>query len=246
MERVALLLEETGEQIRCLLNPDSLVMRRLAGVRARRSLYAPSPHGAHSDDPLLSTGGGTTELTLDLLFDTSLAGSSIQSGNVRDLTLPLSRLTENTSTSPGATGPPVVRLIWGKTWNIPGVVVAVSERFEYFDPSGAPQRSWLRMKMVRVSERAPEPGELPQGLPPSVTADSIPEAADETEGVHEVVGGSPSLTGLPAATLPMIASLHFSSSAFWRVIAWGNRIADPLRLTPGTLLRIPSIPGARR
>ncbi len=37
MERVAFLIEETGERIGCLLNPDSLVIRRSAGVQPRRS-----------------------------------------------------------------------------------------------------------------------------------------------------------------------------------------------------------------
>ena len=34
MERVAFLIEETGERIACLLNPESLVVRRIAGASA--------------------------------------------------------------------------------------------------------------------------------------------------------------------------------------------------------------------
>ena len=37
MERVAFLLERTGERIACLLNPESLVLRRRAGLRSRQS-----------------------------------------------------------------------------------------------------------------------------------------------------------------------------------------------------------------
>ena len=35
MERVALLVEDTQESVRCLLNPDSLVIRRASGLRPR-------------------------------------------------------------------------------------------------------------------------------------------------------------------------------------------------------------------
>ena len=37
MERVAFLIEETNERLRCLLNPETLVLRRTAGVRPRQS-----------------------------------------------------------------------------------------------------------------------------------------------------------------------------------------------------------------
>ena len=37
MERAVFLIESTGERLGCLLNPESLVVRRQAGVRRRRS-----------------------------------------------------------------------------------------------------------------------------------------------------------------------------------------------------------------
>ena len=32
--------------------------------------------------------------------------------------------------------------VWGKAWNLPGVIVAISERFDAFDAYGSPRRSW--------------------------------------------------------------------------------------------------------
>ncbi len=80
MERVAFLIEDTGERIGCLLNPESLVVRRQAGVRARRSAGGLVTGADLADDQLLYSGGGNTELTMNLLFDVSLAGSSIADG----------------------------------------------------------------------------------------------------------------------------------------------------------------------
>ncbi len=152
MERVAFLIEETGERIGCLLNPDSLVIRRSAGVQPRRSAGGQLSGSGLGDDPLLYTGGGKTELEIDLLFDVSLADSSITTDDVRDLTRPLANLAENSGDRDNYIRPPLVRFVWGKSWNVPGIVAAVAERFEQFSAGGAPQRSWLRMRLLRVSD----------------------------------------------------------------------------------------------
>ena len=94
MERAAFLLEDTGQRIPCLLNPGSIVVRRLAGVIARQSSAGPLTGAALKDDPLVYTGGGMTEILLDLLFDVSLAGSTGTAADVRDLTRPLTELAE--------------------------------------------------------------------------------------------------------------------------------------------------------
>lgn len=152
MERVAFLIEESNTTIRCLLNPESLVVRRYAGVVARRSATGQLTGAGLGDDPLLYTGGGRTELELDLLFDTSLVDEAVRREDVRDLTAPIWNLAENANAAAGYGRPPVVRFLWGKAWNVPGVVVAVAERLERFTPGGTPQRSWLRMRLVRVAE----------------------------------------------------------------------------------------------
>ena len=69
MERVAFLVDKTGERIDCMLNPESVTMTRLAGVRTRGTTSGQLTGTGLADDPLQFTGGGRTELTLDLLFD---------------------------------------------------------------------------------------------------------------------------------------------------------------------------------
>src|SRR5688572_23948780 len=114
-----------------MLNPESLVMRRIAGVRPRRSAGGVVTGVGLADDPLLFTGGGTTELQLDLLFDVTLAGSTIPTEDVRQLTAPLWNLAENSTQGDPTARPPRVRFVWGKNWNIPGIVSSVAERLEY-------------------------------------------------------------------------------------------------------------------
>src|SRR5947207_9958492 len=181
MERVNFVVESTGQRLGCLLNPESLQVTRNAGVHRRRTATGLLAGPWISDDPLLYAGGGLTQLVLDLLFDIGIAGSTIQTSDVRDLTRPLWDLAESTATSTGAT-PPVVRFLWGKSWNIPGVVTAVAERLEQFTPDGAPTRSWLRMRFVRVNESAATEAATPQGTTPLLAA-----AGPEGEVVHQVV-----------------------------------------------------------
>src|SRR5258707_11741469 len=110
MERAAFLIDETNERLGCLLNPADLVMRRVAGVVARNSVGGHFTGSGLRDDPLLYTGGGKTILELHLLFDVSLAGSSLQSSDVRDLTGPLWNLVESMQNASGSRRPPLVRL----------------------------------------------------------------------------------------------------------------------------------------
>ncbi len=251
MERVAFLLEESGNRLGCLLNPESLVMRRTAGVQPRRTLGGQLTGERLADDPLLYTGGGTTELRFDLLFDVTLAGSSIESDDVRDLTRPLWELAENSRGDDGTGRPPLVRFVWGKSWNIPGVVAAVAERLEQFTPEGAPQRSWLRMRLLRVSEPAAQAAaaQAAEQLPFSAEdLSSIDETVAPPEGaeVHEIVGGgeespqpdAPGVSGASTERLDELAYRYYGNPAYWRALAAFNGIDDPLHLAAGSLLRI--------
>lgn len=239
MERVAFLLEETNERLGCLLNPASLVMRRVAGVLPRNSIGGQFTGNGLRDDPLLYSGGGKTILELHLLFDTSLVGSSIQTDDVRDLTRPLWNLAENMQSAGGSRQPPLVRFVWGKSWNIAGIVTAVAERLEEFAADGVPQRSWLSMRLWRVNEATKEPEQGKQALhtlspaeldvqPGSVPADRVQShACSAGERLDEIAARY-----YPDQTAGQ-------GSARWRTLASFNNIQDPLHIPPGLILQIP-------
>jgi hypothetical protein len=241
MERAAFLIEATNERISCLLNPEHVVMQRSAGIRQRQSLQGQLTGRYRSDDPLLYTGGGRTELTMNLLFDVSLLGSSIVAEDVRLLTRPLWNLAENRFrrlSAPYYTQPPIVRFVWGKAWNVPGVIAAVSERLEYFNERGIPQRSWIRLMLLRTEEESLST----QGFVQSEIAPRdlvIPARNTNDVLVHEVTGAGDS-----AERLDEIAQRYYGDASMWRTIANANGISDPTALVAGTILRIPPIGGA--
>jgi len=236
MERAAFLIEPSGERIPCLLNPATVVVRRLAGVRPLFSIGGPLTGAGLADSPLLFTGGGSTEVTMDLLFDVTLSRSDPPPESVRDLTEPLWRLTENEPRSGEYGRPPTVRFVWGKAWNIPGVIVAVAERLEHFTQAGVPRRSWLRLRMLRT----PGEGAAPE-VPPTPPEESEPwadwpEQVDERDvRRYDVIGDGEGAAERPDA---IAAACGFHPND-WPLIMDFSGIDDPIALDPGQTLRVP-------
>ena len=261
MERVSFLIEKTGENISCLLNPESLVQRRRTGIETLRGVTGQLTGVGLSDDPVIATGGGTTEYDLDLLFDVDIAqeelvgmgGSNLRgfegedgevlveppktsADDVRTLTRPIWALTENAATSINQRGaPPAVRMIWGRAWNVLGVVVSVAERLERFTSKGVPRRSWLRMRLRRISEAAARPSirepVTPQyELPPP---DAMSESGTTFVEVHS------DSDGVPVMRIDLLSAEIIGDSRAWPVIASSNGIDNPLDIEEGTVLAVP-------
>jgi contractile injection system tube protein len=243
MERVAFLLEKSGERIPCLLNPESVVVRRQAGVQPRQSTSGPLTGASLKDDPLLYTGGGTTEFLLDLLFDVTLAGSTFTTEDVRDLTRPLASLAEGSLGEDGYGQLPMARFVWGKAWNVLGVVSAVAEHLEYFTADGVPRRSWLRMRFLRVTD--PD-ATLDTDLPSDeLLFDDLPDEIDippDELRFHQTKGAGDredDEEGGSTERLDEIATACYGDPSMWRLIAAFNKIDDPWDVASGSVLMIP-------
>ncbi|WNB87300.1 hypothetical protein [Cellulomonas sp. ATA003] len=270
MERVAFIVEETGERIPCLLNPERLVHRRVAGLRPLASGSGGVSGRAVTDSPLLHTGGGRTEIDVDLMFDVQLteaatapalvapapAPSSADPAvtppvapparvplDVRHLTRPLWDLAENSASDGRCV--PYVRFVWGKAWNVLAVVESLAERLERFDQGGVPGRSWVRMRLVRVNEppgaALEDPTELSGPVPDADLVRSLPPV-----GTHLVLGAGGPADGRPAAggqTLPQIAAERSGNRPWlWRCYADLNDLLDVIWPSPGTELAVPVPP----
>ena len=249
MDRVGFLIEATGERLGCLLNPETLEITRRSGLRTRRSLGGALTGRGLSDDPVLYTGGGVTELKLDLLFDVALSSSTHQpqAPNVRELTAPFWELAENSAGDDGFGHAPQVRFVWGKVWNVPAVVLDIAERFEQFTPEGVPQRSWVRMRLRRVPESVPSQGPAAQSpqrsmdLLEQVESSNVPPEQLRT---HEIVGGSAEGESFGTGErLDEVAQSSYGDASLWRLVAAFNQIDDPLRVSTGQVLRLPPLEG---
>jgi hypothetical protein len=246
--RVGFVIESTRQRITALLNPVSLIVSRTAGIVPERTLSGAFSRRGAADAPLLYTGGGRTELNLELLFDAPLhealrgtaPAASADEPDVRDMTAPFFMLAENSEDSVRL---PIVRFIWGKSWNVRGIVAAVSERLEHFTQSGVPQRSWMKMRFLRVLENA-SASEGQQTV--AAAALDTSDAARERARDHVVAGSAGPAAALSGERLDSLASRYYGNPSLWRVLARYNGIDDPARIPPGTTLRIPPIGPAAR
>lgn len=251
MERVAFLIEASGEQIYCLLNPETLVITRSAGVEARQSSGGRLTGSGLADDPLLFTGGGRTELKLDLLFDIDLLPGHLEATDIRQLTRRIWALAENSTEVERQRRPPLVRLLWGQAWSIPGIVTEVAERFDRFATDGSPLRSWLRLTFVRVGPAADEEGgeawELSQRLPhidlsgPAVKAIEVVDEGTPPSGADGEPAGPARIT---PTRLGIFSLEAFGNPLQWKPLLEFNDIDDPLAFS-GPLAVPPSGEGPR-
>jgi hypothetical protein len=239
---------EDGTRLACLLNPASVLMRRTAGIQQRQSVSGFLTSAQAADDRILATGGGCTELVLELLFDVAIAGSTIETEDVRELSGPFWRLAENRKSGANVHArPPLVRFVWGRSWNVPGYVSAVAERLEYFSESGAPRRSFLKMRLLRASDETDVEAVRP-GLS-STELDSMPEltpasgAPVENVVVHTVPGGGANEEGQRGSSerLDVIAHEMYGNPGMWRLIAYYNGITDPLADLGGRTISLPPL-----
>lgn len=287
MERVTFLVERTGDRIPCLLNPESLEVRRSAGIVRRRGAGGAVIGNPRTDDPLVATGGGVTEYELKLLFDVDILASQSGPGtlapagafapapsegmlagleegeegaategaqvapaveqtptpapnppsiDVRTLTQPLWSLAENGQPVAGILAPQRIRFIWGCSWNVPGVIVAVAERLECFDPQGVPKRSWLNLLLRRVEEELEGGSAPPPPTSPQFEVNSSESAGDS--GDDSVVLPVDE-EGVALTPLHVVAAERYGDPRYNRAIAEYNDLDDLLELEEGQPIRLP-------
>jgi nucleoid-associated protein YgaU len=117
--------------------------------------------------------------------------------------------------------PPTAMFVWGR-FSFRGQLASVNATFELFRRDGTPARASVVVSMRERPESTP--GQNPtSGGPPGRRA-------------RRVVEGD---------SLPSIAYRELGDAALWRVIASMNGVDDPLVLTPGMQLFIPSKADAR-
>ena len=303
MERVTFLVERTGDRIPCLLNPESLEVRRSAGLVRRRGAGGAVIGNPRTDDPLVATGGGITEYELKLLFDVDLLEGQSPSGSiappaaaaavptteetlagleegvaedgetsaesptdetpgtpieeaapapidevpatpavrsstdVRTLTQPLWALAENGEPVAGSLAPQRVRFVWGRSWNVPGVILAVAERLERFDSQGVPQRSWLSLLMRRVEEELATGEAPPPPTSPQFETNS-PAVSDGDAGDDSVIVPVDE-DGTAITPLYLVAAERYGDPRYDRAIAEYNDLDDLLELEEGQTIRLP-------
>lgn len=155
--------------------------------------------------------GGSRTLAMELLFDTFEERKDVR----RAYTDTIYGLL---AIAPATHAPPICTFRW-KDFEFRGVLERVGGRFTLFLEDGTPVRATLQISMKE-----------------HISVEKLVRASPTQSADH-----AKTYTVRSGDTLSSIAAAEYGNPAQWRPIARANRIANPLTLTPGTILVIPPL-----
>ena len=204
--------DDPRKAVVCHFNPtDFAITRKIQWVETR-SMGGNAPRKVFA-------GGEASDLTIDLLFDTS----DTQDKDVRDTFVDLLRMAEidplrrNPITGKGE--PPRCQFIWGNFLSFTAVIKAISQTYTMFRADGTPVRAKVKVTFAQLAEDKPRP--------------QNPTSQSESRKIWVVHEGQ---------TLDWIAYQEYGSPAHWRHIAETNDLMNPKDLRPGQVLKLVPLP----
>lgn len=237
MERVIFLVENLDLRISCMLNPESITINRSSGISSLSTLNSNQNSNVYNRND-------RTWVEMELLFDTTIPNLTDIEKDVRLLTKHFYKMSERNNLDINGYRQPVVRMIWGKGWNQPGLISDIAERLDYFDNSGIPRRSWLKLRLLFIDEE--------------IDRKKDDKILDEKEILREISYQSirksnnfkddfkTSSSVLVNSRLDQLAAKLWGSPNSWKIIALYNKITDPLKDFRGKRLKVPNLTLLRR
>ncbi len=204
-------------EIECAFNPTDYTLTQTVTVPATTS---PAKEGGQQQY------GGTGALTFstNLFFD---AFSEAKGDVTPKITTLLSWMKPtNKSSSNGRHSPPLVQFKWGgnpQLDQLKGFITNSTVKYVLFRIDGTPVRAEVAITIT--SQADPETGQNPTSQ------------ATNSRRVHQVIDGD---------TLQSVAYRELGKPQYWRAIAELNAIDDPMRLSAGSVLLIPSVADATK
>jgi hypothetical protein len=206
---------ENGETIECLFNPKDYTVTKTNNWKAE------AKQGSTAAKPSY-TGGNPWEMTLQLLFDSTLLKPKM---TVKQITQTLFDAMDATCGEGAGTGgkkntkrPPTVTFEYG-WFAFVAVVKNLSVQYTLFQPDGEPIRADVKLALMQYEI------ERPKGQNPTTQGEG-------GLGAHVVRDGD---------SLQSIAHRAYGDPTQWRAIAVANGIDNPLRLRSGATLSVPRL-----
>ncbi len=209
-------LDVPANSVTCLFNPTEYSFSKSVTWEASRNRGANVP-------TLEFTGGEPFVVTLNLLFDTHESREDVRVKYTNKLAAMAMVTPSRVNSTTGQGSPPIVEFQWGRVWSFRAVVTSVTQKFTLFLEDGTPTRATVDLTLKQVDD----PGVQPFQNPTSGGA-----AGHRSHLVRQ------------GETLDLIANEEYGHPRHWRHIADVNRIDNPFRLTPGTILALPPLANA--
>lgn len=164
-------------------------------------------------NPIIQFVNGNTQvLSMDLLFDTYTDGGG------SDVSERTRAFTDMLSIDGSLHAPPRVEFSWG-VFTFKAVVEKISQKFTMFRSDGTPVRATLSVTFKQYRTIAEQ------------LANPRQNSTDKTK--RRVFESHDSVW--------LLAAREYGETRYWRLIAAENRIEDPRRVEPGTVLTLPPL-----
>lgn len=220
---------QEGKIVEVQFNPDSLK------VSFSNQVLNPQGGGSQKGTAgLLFVGKGSTKLSLQLWFDvTRLAEDGPEKADVRKLTSQVTYfMTPGAKSEKDQYLPHPVQFSWG-TFHFSGIIESIEETLDYWSPDGRPLRANMAVSMTQQAIDAL--ASASRGGANSSVSMLVTLRDEATAG--RPAGTTPMVPAVQGASVPGLADAA-RSGVPWQAIAAANRIENPRRLTPGTLLNL--------
>lgn len=210
-------MPEGPHEVECSFNPTDYTLTQTVALP---SVAAPATEGGHQQ----YAGTGAMTFTTNLFFD---AFSEAKGDVTPKITTLLGWMKPTKKSGDGGRhSPPLVQFQWGgnpQLKDLKGLLTNATVRYTLFRMDGTPVRAEVAITITSHAE--PPAGQNPTSH------------AANSRRTHLVIEGD---------TLQSVAYRELGKPAYWRAIADLNGIDDPMRVTAGSVLLIPSAADAAR
>jgi nucleoid-associated protein YgaU len=183
---------------------------------AKSASWSRETNKSKKSGPPQYKGPQPSKLTLEMFFDASAKQDNSVVKTVEQLfacCVPTEATHQQNKGSP-----PWVLFRWGTLTGFLAYISSVSVKYTLFTAGGMPIRATCSVTLEELSGESSKQNPTSGGLVP--------------RRVHTVVEGD-SLAG--------ISYREYGDPALWRAVATANRVDDPMRLQPGTVLLLPTL-----
>ncbi len=202
-----------GQMIECMFRPKEYAITKQNNWQSKEAKGKSTPQ-------LEFRGGGASNLTMELFFDTYEADDDVRKHTSRILQLmSIDPILKDKTTAKGR--PPMCRFQWGPVIAFNAVITNINQKFTMFKSDGTPVRATLNVTFREVEEANKFPAQNPT---------TMSKQGYKLRTVRE------------GETLDYIAFEEYGNPGLWRHIADVNRLEDPMHIKAGQVLSIAPSP----
>lgn len=208
-----------GAAIDCLFNPTEFTVTKTntwTFKEIKGNSFPPPEYG----------GGAPRELTVNLLFDSTLLPTTPTVMSVCDDLFKMMEVPAGQQAGGAESAPAYLTFSWGAYQGFKAACTSLTVAYQLFKPNGEPIRADVRMtlKQTEPASTASAPTANQGGNP---TTQALPGVA-----IHTIQEGD---------SLPGIAYKAYGDATRWRTIAEANGVDNPFHLRRGSALTLPKL-----